>query len=301
MIPQKLKAWLFLSRIPFHTVGLLPFILGFIIAERGGYPIHWVRLIWGSLGVVLIMLSTYYGGEYWDFREDSLSEPSLFSGGSKVLQRGLLKRRSALIASISCALLAVSVGAVLQFGYKTGAWTLPLGLIGLIGGFFYSSKPIRWVSRGLGEVWIAFCYGWLPVAVGYYLQRGSIDPLIHWMAAPIGLTIFNVILLNEFLDYVPDKTTGKANLVVRLGRPAAACLYAAASALSWVTMILSVWAGVPIRALLLYIPVFAASALLVILILRGAWRKRENLQRLCALTMVVNLLTTGVLIGSYCL
>ena len=170
--------------------------------------------------MVLVMLATYYAGEYWDYAEDSLSArlgPSRFAGGSRVLQRGLLPRRAALWASLVSLLLAVGVGLMLQLGYRTGVWTIPFGVLGMLGGFFYSTRPVRWVSRGWGELWIAFCYGWLPVATGYYLQAGGITPLVHWLAAPIGLTIFNVILLNEFPDYPADLVTGKANMVMRLG------------------------------------------------------------------------------------
>lgn len=150
----------------------------------------------------------------------------------------------------------------------------------------------------LGELWIAFCYGWLPVAAGFYLQTGSLEPVIHWVAAPVGLTIFNVILLNEFLDYAPDKSTGKANLVVRLGRSGAAYLYVLVTVLSWIMMYLCVRAGIPGTALLFYSPVFAASAVLLILVIRGYWRERDHLKRLCGVNMAVNLGTTVVLIAS---
>jgi 1,4-dihydroxy-2-naphthoate octaprenyltransferase len=179
--------------------------------------------------VVFVMLSTYYAGEYWDYAEDVLSArtgPSRFAGGSGVVQRGLLPRRAPLWGSLTSLLLAIGVAAILRVGYRTGPWTIPFAILGLLGGFFYSARPVRWVSTGLGELWIAFCYGWLPVAVGYYLQVGTIAPLIHWLAVPIGLTICNVILLNEFPDYLADRATGKANLVARLGREQGAHLYA---------------------------------------------------------------------------
>ena len=111
------------------------------------------------------------------------------------MQRGLLPRRAPLVASVVCLVLALGVAAILQFVYRTGPWTIPFCLLGLLGGFFYSTRPVRWVSMGLGELWIAFCYGWLPVAVSYYIQVGRIAPLVHWMAVPIGLTILNVFFV----------------------------------------------------------------------------------------------------------
>jgi len=302
MLSEKLRAWLALSRPPFHSVGVLPFILGGVLAWRQGVAFRWDVCAWGILGVVLVMLATYYAGEYWDYAEDSLSarwDPSRFAGGSQVLPRGLLPRHAALWASLASLLLAGGVGLILQLGYRTGPWTIPLGAVGMLGGFFYSTRPVRWVSRGWGELWIAFCYGWLPVAVGYYLQAGKIAPLIHWLAAPIGFTIFNVILLNEFPDYLADLAAGKANLVVRLGRERAARLYGLTSLGSWVAMLLSLGHGVPVRALWFYLPILALSLILVMLVVRGRWRDRATLEGLCAANLAVNLGTTAAYILAF--
>ena len=304
-IRRTLSAWLQLSRLPFHTVGVLPFVLGGVLAWRHADAFRWDVCGWGSLGVVLVMLATYYAGEYWDYREDSTgwkmsaSEglvPSHFAGGSRVLQRGLLPRRAPLWASLVSVLLALVVGGVLQFGYGTGPWTLPLGLVGLAGGFFYSTRPLRWVSTGLGELWIAFCYGWLPVATGCYLQLGKVLSAVHWMALPIGLTISNVILLNEFPDYRADAATRKANLVVRMGPERAARLYGVVGLCSWVSVALSTQWGVPQNALWIHMPVLALSAVLVRSVWRGRWEDRATLEKLCAATLVVNLATTAAYI-----
>jgi 1,4-dihydroxy-2-naphthoate octaprenyltransferase len=277
----------------------MPFVLGGVVAWRETGALRWDIGAWGTLGVVLIMLATYYAGEYWDYEEDTLSGEkgaSRFAGGSQVIQRGLLPRRAALRASLVSAVLAVIVGVVLQIGYRTGPWTLPLGIVGLIGGFFYSTRPVRWVSTGVGELWIAFCYGWLPVAVGCYLQTQSVPPVVHWLSVPIGLTILNVILLNEFPDYHADLAAGKANLAVRLGLSRAAWVYGLVSAGSWVAMLLSIQHGVPARALWLYLPVLGLSMAVVALVLRGRWQDRRVLEGLCGANLVVNLGTTAVYI-----
>jgi len=299
---KQFAAWLALIRLPFHSVGVLPFVLGLVLAWRLQRAWRWDVALWGTLGVVLVMVATYCAGEYWDDAEDTLAGQmgrSRFSGGSGVLQRGLLPRRAALWASLAAVVLALGAALVLYRGCGTGPWTIPFCAVGLLGGFFYSARPVRWVSKGLGELWIVFCYGWLPVAVGYYLQVGSIAPVIHWLAVPIGLTIFNVILLNEFPDYPADRAAGKANLTVRLGRRRAAVLYAAVAVASWLGMLASLGHGVPGRALWLYLPVLAVSMLAVGLVLRGRWTRRTTLEKLCGATLLVNLGTTAVYILAY--
>jgi 1,4-dihydroxy-2-naphthoate octaprenyltransferase len=301
-IGEKLSAWLALSRLPFHSVGVLPFILGGVMAWRLGGAFRWDVWAWGTLGVVLVMLTTYYANEYWDVVEDTISAPlgsSRFAGGSQVLPRGLLPRRAALWASLVSLLLAIVVALVLQLGYRTGPWTIPFALLGLLGGFLYSARPVRWASRGMGELWIAFCYGWLPVAVGYYLQVGKIAPLVHWLAVPIGLTIFNVILLNEFPDYSADSEAGKANLTVRMGREWASRLYGLISLGGWMAVLLSLGRGVSTRVLWFYLPILAVSLILVVLVLGGRWRDRAVLEKLCGANLMVNLGTTAAYILAF--
>jgi 1,4-dihydroxy-2-naphthoate octaprenyltransferase len=295
-------AWFALSRPPFHTVGVLPFVLGGLLAWRLEGSFDWAVFIWGTLGVVFVMLATYYAGEYWDYAEDEISAElggSRFAGGSQVLQRGSLPRRAPLWGSVLSVLIALAIASVLRLGYGTGPWTIPFAIVGLLGGFFYSTRPVRWVSTGVGELWIGFCYGWLPVAVGYYLQLGEITPLVHWLSIPIGLTIFNVILLNEFPDHPADSAAGKRNLVVRLGPERASLLYSLVSLGSWLGMWLSLRRGVPPQALWFYLPILALSIALVALVLGGRWRGRAFLEVLCALNLVVNLGTTAVYIVAF--
>jgi 1,4-dihydroxy-2-naphthoate octaprenyltransferase len=298
----RIKAWFALSRPPFHTVGVLPFVLGAILANYQEQSFSWSVFIWGVIGVILIMLTTYYAGEYWDYLEDGLAarlRPSKFAGGSRVIQRGILPRRFARNASLVCLLLALGVGVILQFAYGVGPWTLPLGILGILGGFFYSARPIRWVSTGFGEIWIAFCYGWLPVAAGFYLQTGHFSSLVHWLSIPVGLSIFNVILLNEFPDHVADQTAGKRNILVRFGPVMGTRLYAYVSSASWIFFVASLYQGVPRPAIFYYIPVFFVSVFLVLMVLNGQWQERILLERLCAVNILVNLGTTAAYIFSF--
>ncbi len=301
-IARQLGAWVTLFRPPFHTVGVLPFVLGMVLAWRLGGAFRWDVAAWGTLGVVCVMLATYCAGEYWDWQEDALSGQqgrSRFAGGSGVVQRGDLPRRAALWASLMAVFLALGAALLLWLGYHTGPWTLPFAALGLTGGFFYSARPVRWVSMGVGELWILFCYGWLPVAVGCYLQLGVVPPVIHWLALPIGLTIFNVILLNEFPDYPADSATGKANLTVRLGRERAAVLYALVGVGSCVAVALSLAHGAPAATLGPYLPVGVLALALAALVAVGRWRDRAALERLCGANLLVNLGTTAAYILAY--
>ena len=294
----RLTSFAALARLPFHSVGVLPFALGTVIAWRDAGVFRGDVFALSIIAVILIMLATYAAGERWDVEEDARSQTravrSRFAGGSGAVVRGEISRDAALATSIVGLALAAGIGVVLHIVYETGPWTIPLGALGILGGFFYSTPPIRWVSRGIGELWIVVCYGWLPIAAAAYVQTGAFLPWIHIAAVPVGLSIFNVILLNEFPDYDADRASGKRNLLVRVGPRIAAGIYVGVCAASIASTISFLILGWPPFALLLYAPILVVAGVVVGGVWRGGWRDPHRLERLCAGNLIVNLATTAV-------
>lgn len=293
------KDWFRLSRPLFHSVGILPFILGLVLSWRLGNPINWPVFFLGLLAAVLIMLATYYAGEAYDIREDTTTWSrggNPFSGGSGIVVMGRISPQQVKRASVAALCGAILLGIFLQFGLKTGPWTLPLGLTGAIAGYYYSTPPLRWVKRGIGELIIGFCFGWLPVATAFYLQTGSLHSLILWLSIPIGCTIFNVILLNEFPDYNGDRQAGKKNLVVRLGLDSAAQIYGIVTGLAWTFLMTGLFFGVPRCLAILATPLYLLGGKIYLNLRRGAYRDKYKLKRLCGLNLAINLGTTALMI-----
>jgi len=258
--------------------------------------------ILGVSGVILIMLSTYHSGEYFDYRGDVISNhlhKNPFAGGTRILPDGKISPSVPFWTGIITLMLAGIIGIILQFVLKTGPYTLLLGCLGAFSGFFYSTKPIRLVQRGVGEIFIGFCYGWLPVASAYYIQTSAIHPVIHWMAIPIGLTIFNVILLNEFPDYEADRAADKKNLLYRLGKARGNFVYIIFSLLASAAAMVSPFWGVPFKVLYFYLPVFILSLFIVLMMLRDRYEDKKMLERLCGLNIAVNLGTSMAYILAY--
>ncbi len=292
---DKMIAWVKLGRPPFQTVGIFPYTLGCVIAWYSRGYFDWGLWALGAFAVVLVMLSTYWAGECFDFEGDVISRsgaPSKFAGGTGVIQTGAISRRASFIGSVIALILAIGTGLIIWLGFGTGAYTIPLGIIGIVGGFLYSTPPVRWVSTGSGELWIGLCYGFLTVAVGYYLPVGHFDPLIFIVATPIAATIFNVILGNEYPDFVSDKLTGKRNLLQRFGREHGARIYFIASAVGWAGAAYSIPAGVPLKFIIYYAIPFFVSVYTSYGFLRGKWRDPVQLEALCGLGIVANLGTT---------
>jgi 1,4-dihydroxy-2-naphthoate octaprenyltransferase len=295
--PSPISAWWRLSRVPFLSVGILPLFLGFVLAWRWGYQGPWSLYLLASLTVILIMWMTYYLGEWNDLEGDRINQESnRFSGGSRVLVEGVLPMWVSLLLGYGCLAGGILSGLYIYFQYQTGPWTLILGGAGIFAGFFYSGRPFRWAYRGIGEVLIGFCYGWLPIATGFYLFTGFFSHQIFLLSLPVGLSIFNVILINEFSDEKADRAIGKRTLVVRFGKERMADLY----------MGLSILTGLFFIKILMmfgrYSWLFAISVIPILLIawnLLMAWqevyRDPKRLELLCRNTLLVNLSITMIL------
>jgi 1,4-dihydroxy-2-naphthoate octaprenyltransferase len=301
-IAARAKGLAAIARIPFLSVGILPYVLGARIALWAGVPqsapVFWL----GLAAVVLIMLATYFNGEYADVLEDRVSTElgrNPFAGGSRGVVDGLVTREQARIGGYVVTGAAVVIGLVLAFVCGTGVWTLPIGIFGLASGYFYSMPPLRWVERGIGELLIGICYGWLPVAIGYYLQAGELPPILLWASLPVAFTIFNVIFVNEYPDFEGDAAVGKRNLLQRVGRERGTWIYRAAVVASPLAFAYSLTKGVPNALWPWYAVVVVLSLVPTAMLGVGLWRSRKYLVPICGMTIVVNLATTSVLIASF--
>jgi 1,4-dihydroxy-2-naphthoate octaprenyltransferase len=292
------SAWWKLSRVPFLSVGILPLILGFVLAWRWGYKGPLGLYVLSIMAVILIMWMTYYVGEWNDLEGDRVNQNfNQFSGGSRVLVKEALPAWFSLVLGYGCLAGAILIGFYIYLQYQTDLRTLVLGGVGIFFGFFYSNKPFRWSYQGLGEIIIGFCYGWLPIATGFFLFTGFFSPQIFLLSIPVGLSIFNVILINEFPDKEADQAIGKKNLVVRFGKERMGDLYIGLSLLTGFSFIKMMWGFGRTPFWLLVLSGIPPLMILwnLIQVWRGNYYDSKKLERLCRNTLCVNLSMTLLL------
>lgn len=284
-------------RLPFTTVAVLPFIVGVYLASSHGILVSLISAILGVIAVLFICIGCYLIGEICDQQEDSDTVNygrTKFSGGTLLVANGTLAERSVKILAVILFTAAAIMGLVI-YAVHGNLLLIALGGFGIGSAVFYSLPPVRLVMRGIGELFIAFCYGWLPLVTGYLCASGSIMPYSYSFCIPVALTIFNVILINEFPDYEVDRDSGKFNLLVRIGKNAGAILYSFISVLTSISVI-SLWAvfrsGSPLY-LFIVLPAAALGLILAVNVgLRHHWNKLETLEPVCALTIVLNYLAS---------
>jgi 1,4-dihydroxy-2-naphthoate octaprenyltransferase len=262
--PTGFAAWVIAIRAPFFTGSIVPAVFGVALAYYATGVVHWLD---AALTVIAIM--AIHGGanmlnDYFDHLtetdEANVEYVRPFTGGSRVIQEGILSVRAILTASLG--LIAVGCAIGVYFVVSMGWPILVIGAVGVFLAYFYTGFPLRLVARGLGEAAIFLDFGVLAVLGAWFVQTR----VLAWEAAlagvPVALLITAILFINEFQDAESDAKTGKRHLVVRLGKKHASVVYAAG--------MLSVYAIIGALVILDILPAWALLGLLPLpIVLKG--------------------------------
>ena len=288
------KGFLVLSRLPFLSPGIAALVTGICLAVLADYETDLVFLLLSAIGLALIMLATYYFNEYFDYEGDVINKTFIkFSGGSRAIPDGMVPRTTARVAGYTSVALLAAIAIVYMLVYfENYPCLLPMALFGAFCGIFYSHPPFQWSYKGIGEIMIGGCYGILALVSGYYIVSGVIELDMVLVAVPASITIFGVIVANEFPDYEADKAVNKLNLVVRLGVPRASKMFAGLMFLTYPVMLLSIAVGIDWTIAIFGLPVLLLSALAGATALKGGWGERAQQMKISGATLLANLLSS---------
>jgi 1,4-dihydroxy-2-naphthoate octaprenyltransferase len=280
-IKDILSGWIELSGFPKFTTSMIPFLLGAVVAwveDPGTFdgPALAISLLAvfliSEFCFVLNASSIYADLKRKGFDPDHIAGASglhstAASGRFNAFAKRLITVKQANTGAYLCVLAAIPLGVLLQFHFKTGVLTLPLGLLGILIAYSYS-RGLRFSYHSLGEVAMATGMGWITVFSGYYLQAGQVSWLPTIVALPWVIDVFKLKITRELPDFECDGLISRRNLVVRWGKRVAASLYLPLTLCSWLTFIplLFLDIGIPYPLfLLLLIPMyFTAKSLRLI-------------------------------------
>lgn len=239
---KKIAAWVTEIRVPFLTAAVVPVVLGSLIAWSSNNTFNWGYFILTLLGIVCLHSGTNIINDYFDHRRgnDEANTEFIrpFSGGSRMIQKGLLSPRDVFIAAILFFAVGSSIG--LYLTYTRGIMVLILGIIGVFSGFFYSAPPFRLADRGIGEIVVGINFGVLVTLGSFFVQTQQLAAEAVLASIPISFLIAAVLYINEFPDYNADKSVGKNNLVVRLGKEKAVGGYVLLMSLVFISVVILV-------------------------------------------------------------
>ena len=255
---DKLRLALRILRAPFFTATLVPVCVGAAVAWSQGYS-HLGYFALTLIGAVAIHAGLNVANDYFDHlsgNDEAHPHPTPFSGGSRVIQEGIVTARQMLAISVVALALGAAVGLFLA---ATRGWmVLWLGLAGAFFAVFNSAPPFKLSYRGYGlsELGVGLGFGPIPVLGAYYVQAQHLSLEALWASIPVAILIVAVLFINEFPDYEADRAVSKQTPVVLLGRERAAWIYVGLMAASYVAIVLEFWLNlIPPLALLAVITV----------------------------------------------
>jgi 1,4-dihydroxy-2-naphthoate octaprenyltransferase len=256
------------------TASLLPVSVGGAIALSQG-RMRWALFLAALLGGLGLHIGTNVINEIYDVRHgiDAITSPRM----SMAILKGRISERDAFVVAWSGFILAALMGVYLLV--QRGWPIVLLGLIGFIGGYFYTAPPFQYKYRALGLPLVFVLMGPLMVIGSYYAVTGTFDPNLLWVSVPVGLLVTAILHGNEWRDVAEDTRHGFTTFSAQVGRDAAHWVY--------VMLILGAYVAVGLAVMVGALPKLALLTLfslpLVAWILRDAERGAEGHLRAIAM------------------
>jgi 1,4-dihydroxy-2-naphthoate octaprenyltransferase len=198
---------------PFTLVASVsPVLVGTAVAAYAG-TFHPLIFIITLLSCLFLQIGTNYFNEYFDYRYGLDHAGSL--GASTVIFRQEMTPGQVLGGGIFCFALATLLGLVLI--YLIGPAIILFGLTGILIAYFYSARPFKFSSRGLGDIMVYIAMGLLMTWGAYYVQIQSWSWHAFAASIPVGFLVTAILNMNNVRDYQDDLAVNKKTLPVRFG------------------------------------------------------------------------------------
>lgn len=296
---SNVKAWMMQIRAPFLVLTPISVLVGVSVAVWEDYSINAVYLALAFIGAMLAHIAVNVINEYFDYKSgvDFKTVRTPFSGGSGILVEGLLSPRSVYILGILCIAGIIAIG--IYFIIVHGAAIIPLGILGIITVYFYTTHITKSpflcaIAPGLG-------FGPFMIMGTYFALTGGYSVAAGLASIVPAFLVSNLLLINQFPDVEADATVARRHLPIVIGRKKSAVVYTVFLLCAYAALIISVATGVlPFWALLGLITLPLAFA-----VIKGANQYYDQIEQLVptlgrnvVLTLFLPLLMAiGVFVG----
>lgn len=219
---RKLLFWIKNARSTSLMQSMMPAIVAVVWASDASDFSIWAAVA-SVLGVIAAHLGMNLADDYFDYKVGSSeSRKHLVRQGfrARLVKYPYLTDGTASVKDLKRAIItflafaAVLGGCIVAF---RSLKVIPIALITLFLGVFYSAEPLKLSYRGLGELVIGLIFGPLLMSGVYIASSGVFDVSIIWISIPIGLLVTNILFTHSFIDQIADKASGKVTLAVLIG------------------------------------------------------------------------------------
>jgi len=233
------------TRAGFLSASLAPAALGCAWAAWRGCDLSALRVAATLAGAALLHLGINVLNDVGDAlggADAANPAPGPFSGGSRVIQEGILSVRTMTVLGCTLLVLGGALGLWLNATVPGNA-VLVIGLVGVALGVLYSlgPRPLGYTPLGLVSCVVAF--GPVIASGAYAAQGGGWDVRAAVAGLPIGLFLGLLLHINQVPDRAGDAAVGKNTHVVLLPAKAAAPVYAALAAATYGALVVVVLFG----------------------------------------------------------
>ncbi|MDQ6883269.1 MAG: LLM class flavin-dependent oxidoreductase [Candidatus Dormibacteraeota bacterium] len=280
------------------TASLLPVAVGGAIAFQRG-QMHWWLFLAALLGGLGLHIGTNVINEIYDVRQgiDSITSPRM----SMAILKGRVSERGAFAVAWAGFLIAALMGIFLII--NRGWPIVVLGIVGFIGGYFYTAPPFQYKYRALGLPLVFVLMGPLMVFGAYYAVTGLFDSGLLVVALPVGLLVTAILHGNEWRDVAEDTRHGFTTLSAQVGRNSAHWIYVMLVIGAYIAIGLGVMVGALPRLALLTLVSLPLMAWVLRLADLGAQGDLRSIAMIDLMTARLHtafgiLLVVGLLIGT---
>jgi 1,4-dihydroxy-2-naphthoate octaprenyltransferase len=218
---SKLSIWLQAVRAFSFTASSIPVLLGAALALNYPGKVMWILFPVVYIAGLLIHAATNLVSDYYDYKKDV--DKDYTYGGSGVLVQGLLPAKSILIGGLVLFGITAALGVILIA--VRGVPILVLGLIGIVGGYFYTGRPFGYKYFGLGDFLVFILMGPLMVIGSYYCLTGTYHHAVLLVSLPVGFLVMAILQANNTRDIRHDTEAGIKTLENTLGPKGAKAFY----------------------------------------------------------------------------
>ena len=205
---SRLSIWWQAVRAFSFTASIMPVTVGAAVVYAEGLPAIWWLFPFIALSSVLLHAATNLVNDYFDFKKGLDREDT--KGGSRALPLGLLTPEEVIKGAYVLFLAAALFGVVII--WVRGWPILLLGLIGLVGGYFYSGGPMGYKYVALGDLCVFVLMGPLMVVGSHFALSGTWSLTAFYFSLPIGCLVASILCANNYRDRRDDGITGSKTM-----------------------------------------------------------------------------------------
>ncbi|MGM9758785.1 MAG: 1,4-dihydroxy-2-naphthoate polyprenyltransferase [Parabacteroides sp.] len=208
-----IRAWIEAARPKTLPASISPVLVGCALAFHDGC-FQIIPSLLCLLVALLAQIASNFANDYFDFKQGADKADRL--GPERAVAQGWIAPEAMLRGTLLTLALSCLCGCLLLF---YGGWELiPVGVAIAIGVIAYSAGPYPLAYHGLGDVCVLLFYGIIPVCFTYYVQTGHFSLLTFLLSCALGFLSTNILVINNYRDYLQDKAAHKRTTIVLFGR-----------------------------------------------------------------------------------